>query len=788
MILEEVRIKNFRSHSNTRVKFNEGITVIVGPNGSGKTSILEAINFALFRKTSKSTSKSVKIEDLIRRGAEKEGMEVSLLFHSNGKKYRVKRGISGRNKINKLYDGNGVILTDGEKDSITTREIEEKLRMRNEDFKNTMYIGQGKIDTLITEQPGKRKALVGRLIGTEDLQKAWESMPDLISEYEKKIYQLWDTPKRRKDMEEQLNQKKKRIIQLNEEKKIIDRDLKNAIEKRRVAERELRHYEKLNDLEIEQGRIILDIKNLQEKITGISIYEDQKKETEGANNEYLTLKEEIKKLENEKIKLVKYSTKKDQLTEQIEIYRKDLSDIRENVKSEFKKCHRVFNNEEESLEKLSLLNKKRKTTIQRKIEKCRERKKKFTSMGGVYKGGNSHLKKAINNLDAAEDKCPVCNENLTLDHKEKLKTEYGIKIEDNDLGILECNKEINQCDKDEKKLESQLELNIDVSIENIERLNENRLKKKNSIREISDEIKRMDKWLINSDAIIKTLSNTENRLISLEKGYKRYVGADDYLKKNYPLKDKFKLEINLKKKQIKELENEKSKIVILSKNVELKDLIRVGKKNLEDLQKKVIENEKDKSGIKSTIKENLRNSKKSTEKLNDLVVKETKLIRLTQFKEFLEQIRKSFSKDNLQKDLRVRYKPLIERCTREELDKFDLPYSDISITDDFNITVYGINGEQSVDMLSGGERIAIAIALRIGIAKAISSSSMELLMFDEPTIHLDGTRRRELVEIIKKLAVIPQTIIITHDKEFEGAADKLLEVKKVSGISQIIES
>ena len=212
MILEEVRIKNFRSHSNTRVKFNEGITVIVGPNGSGKTSILEAINFALFRKTSKSTSKSVKIEDLIRRGAEKEGMEVSLLFHSNGKKYRVKRGISGRNKINKLYDGNGVILTDGEKDSITTREIEEKLRMRNEDFKNTMYIGQGKIDTLITEQPGKRKALVGRLIGTEDLQKAWESMPDLISEYEKKIYQLWDTPERRKEMEEQLNQEKKRII------------------------------------------------------------------------------------------------------------------------------------------------------------------------------------------------------------------------------------------------------------------------------------------------------------------------------------------------------------------------------------------------------------------------------------------------------------------------------------------------------------------------------------------------------------------------------------------------
>ncbi|MEE9474201.1 MAG: hypothetical protein V3V36_00865, partial [Candidatus Hydrothermarchaeaceae archaeon] len=62
---------------------------------------------------------------------------------------------------------------------------------------------------------------------------------------------------------------------------------------------------------------------------------------------------------------------------------------------------------------------------------------------------------------------------------------------------------------------------------------------------------------------------------------------------------------------------------------------------------------------------------------------------------------------------------------------------------------------------------------------------MELIILDEPTIHLDSQRRRDLVEIIKKLSSIPQTIVVTHDKEFEQAADRLILVEKVRGISKV---
>ncbi|MFQ5975494.1 MAG: AAA family ATPase [Candidatus Hydrothermarchaeales archaeon] len=88
-------------------------------------------------------------------------------------------------------------------------------------------------------------------------------------------------------------------------------------------------------------------------------------------------------------------------------------------------------------------------------------------------------------------------------------------------------------------------------------------------------------------------------------------------------------------------------------------------------------------------------------------------------------------------------------------------------------------------MLSGGEKIASALALRIGIAKALSGSAMELIILDEPTTHLDTVRRRDLVEIIKRLSSIPQTIVVTHDKEFESAADTLIEVEKIKGVSSV---
>jgi DNA repair protein SbcC/Rad50 len=89
---------------------------------------------------------------------------------------------------------------------------------------------------------------------------------------------------------------------------------------------------------------------------------------------------------------------------------------------------------------------------------------------------------------------------------------------------------------------------------------------------------------------------------------------------------------------------------------------------------------------------------------------------------------------------------------------------------DIEVLCFGRHGEIDMDSLSGGEKVAVALALRLGIANIMSSNKLDFIILDEPTIHLDDERRKSLVKIISEafkegLGPISQTVIITHDAE-----------------------
>ena len=91
------------------------------------------------------------------------------------------------------------------------------------------------------------------------------------------------------------------------------------------------------------------------------------------------------------------------------------------------------------------------------------------------------------------------------------------------------------------------------------------------------------------------------------------------------------------------------------------------------------------------------------------------------------------------------------------------------------ITCYGRQGEIDMNSLSGGEKVAAALALRLGIAYMMGSNKLDFIILDEPTAHLDEDRRRGLVRIISEAfregnGPLAQLIIITHDSEiFENS-------------------
>jgi len=58
-----LRVQNFRSHQDFAIDFREGVTIITGPNGSGKTSLIEAMYLALSGKSWRSNFAEINREN-----------------------------------------------------------------------------------------------------------------------------------------------------------------------------------------------------------------------------------------------------------------------------------------------------------------------------------------------------------------------------------------------------------------------------------------------------------------------------------------------------------------------------------------------------------------------------------------------------------------------------------------------------------------------------------------------------------------------------------------------------
>src|SRR5579859_737894 len=96
MILRSLTLQNFRSYGEnpTRIDFDRGVLLFEGDIGSGKSSILYGIEFALFGLG------ETEARNILRVG--KKGARVELEFEVVGKEYKVTRTIekkigSGKN-------------------------------------------------------------------------------------------------------------------------------------------------------------------------------------------------------------------------------------------------------------------------------------------------------------------------------------------------------------------------------------------------------------------------------------------------------------------------------------------------------------------------------------------------------------------------------------------------------------------------------------------------------------------------------------------------------------------
>jgi len=179
-MIKSIRLLNWRSHADTKLEFNQGTNLLVGAMGAGKSSVMDAISFALFGTFPALKREKLNLKDIFRLNEEKAS--VILEFESNGSLFRVERElVRGKHRVEseaRLFR-DGSMLDSGP--SAVTTYVSNALGVDYDLFTRAIYSEQNNIDYFLTLNPGKRKQEIDALLGLDRFESARASAVTVVN-------------------------------------------------------------------------------------------------------------------------------------------------------------------------------------------------------------------------------------------------------------------------------------------------------------------------------------------------------------------------------------------------------------------------------------------------------------------------------------------------------------------------------------------------------------------------------------------------------------------------------
>jgi len=117
--------------------------------------------------------------------------------------------------------------------------------------------------------------------------------------------------------------------------------------------------------------------------------------------------------------------------------------------------------------------------------------------------------------------------------------------------------------------------------------------------------------------------------------------------------------------------------------------------------------------------------------------------------------------------------------------------TELDVTIDENFTPVVNQGGYELDMLSlsGGEKTSVALAFRLALNHIVKDESgvdqSNLLILDEPTDGFSAEQLSKVRDVLREVGA-PQLIMVSHERELEGFADHLFRVVKENGASRVV--
>lgn len=682
----------------------------------------------------------------------------------------------------------------------------------------------------------KRVELEESLSLKEEAEKKVESLKAEYEKYEKLSKKISELRVKEKSVRGEVNKlEAEKNLLIQSVKRVEERieDLKQKVERAKKLESLAKSYEELErfyteasknlkQLELEISKLGQEKANLERELE--KIYEDEKK-LENERRELDALKGEIEKLKEkaEGWEVVKL---------RIERKKEILSKFREKgyTVEKIKNLYEILQRAKEE---------------SRKIQDIAE---KMSAKFSAYRTEAERVKEAMEKLKTAKGACPVCNRKLDERHREELLKKYRkeldklresmAKLEEKRQLLEKKREKINMAiDKSEQivrfkhlldeleRIEDEIK---DVNVEEMQRAYElyeelnGRLRKVEGIvstlmqsvrakESVESRLRKVEKHLNEKEGEMRavfnrlrskgfeTLEELENKLSLLRENYlewQRIRDAEEKLSLELKRLDEIRMQVNkaeeelrLREKELNLINEKMSELLQVFDEEEfqkVRDAYLAKSNELAAIKEKIKRLKETIDGIEKDLKElekilkQFEDYKMKIEVIEDSILPELRKMR-DKFRQY-----KNYLSESVFKEVETVASEIFEEFTEGKYSGIRLKQVTERGKERLKVFVIYQGSEKDIGFLSGGELIALGLAFRLALTIFMIKGRLPMLILDEPTPFLDEERRRKLVEITANyLRRIPQVIVVSHDDELKDAADRVIFVENVGGISKV---
>lgn len=759
--IKKVIVKNFRGYEG-EVSFNfekdnetPKLILLTGPNGYGKTSLIDAIEWCFtgeisrlkkslnIRVDSKDKKNKKNNDGLIRNiNSEESIVEVKIYANYNDEDICIERRVEGNQLENECINGlNSDVIINCENQSIANK-LSEKLLSFNKDNicsydKNIDLYNQGRADIyklfshLYNDKYNINIIIQNLENAKNNLDNGHVNLKSEIEEINKKITLYIDTKKNYDNDMNGINYPKNKIF----EKEIILNDIDSTNINIKDIEKQIKILSNIRNIELcsELNDIIYILnenlkKNKQKEL--LKLLKDNKEIYEKLiNTNFKDIKENIEELENIKIYTNKINSYKDLVSN------KDYKAKIMNIPIEF--IYKSINHLDD---------------INKTIEEHEKKIETYSDKNPTVKV----LRYIVDNTKELEvyrenhSDCPICGNSDTFKQAEIGRIAKRI-LGENDIERQNIKNNIKSLIEKGIEIIEELKKTIITYIEKKVLILEEVLNKENSINSINRLFKELD-IEYNEDSILNlekniaqsSITNIDNKeedlinYISLKKYYYFNDINDDlsYEKYRYlKLEEKIniiklitsRLEINFEDfEEYKDTNKEQldNRISICDSYIKLLQKDKLAKK-LEELEK-----------IKSTKSSELILLEKKLENIK-IMIKNMKSLKTKDEKAQTEKIQKPL--DNIYRK--------ITRNTN--IKKIELSRAKANNSSELDIVDFNGKKTSFANILSAGQLSTLAISIFLAKASLRDENSIKLYLMDEPIQTMDNLNILSFIDLVK---------------------------------------